>query len=103
MMSIGAGQRRLLRGSYGMADTFIRSGAVDFKTKAVQLGTSFEDALKPVAGRIADFRDWIVAKQAREMHQQGKETGLVREDVNFTAKKFEADPAFQEAWTKLDN
>lgn len=92
---------RNLRGSYGMAGTFIRNGVIDFKTKAVQLGTSLEDALKPVAGRINDFRDWIVAKQAQELHRQGKETGLLASDVDVTAAKFDSDPAFQDAFPKV--
>lgn len=92
---------RLLRGSYGMADTFIRSGTVDFQTKKVTLGTSLTDALKPVAGRIADFRRWIVAKRAQELRRQGKETGLVPSDVDVVAATFDADTAFQEAFTKL--
>lgn len=92
---------RNLRGSYGMADTFIRGGVTDFNTKAVQLGTSLEDALKPVAGRINDFRDWIVAKQAQELHRKGKATGLVPSDVDFVVNKFNADPAFNEAFAKI--
>lgn len=92
---------RLLRGSYGMADTFIRSGTVDFQTKKVTLGTSLTDALKPVAGRIADFRRWIVAKRAQELRRQGKETGLVPSDVDVVAATFDADTAFQDAFTKL--
>jgi hypothetical protein len=92
---------RSLRGSYGMADTFIRHGITDFKTKAVQLGTSLSDALRPVAGRINDFRDWIVAKQAQELHHQGKQTGLVNADVDFVVSRFDSDPAFQAAFTKL--
>lgn len=92
---------RNLRGSYGMAGTFIRDGVIDFKTKAVQLGTSLEDALKPIAGRVNDFRDWIVSKRAQELRKQGKDTGLVASDVDATAAKFDSDPAFQEAFTKV--
>lgn len=92
---------RNLRGSYGMADTFIRRGVADFNSKEVTLGTSLEHALTPVAGRINDFRDWIVSKQARELHRQGKTTGLVPNDVDIVANRFDADPAFQEAFTKV--
>lgn len=92
---------RNLRGSYGMADSFINNGVADFKTKEVTLGTSLEDALKPVAGRIADFRDWIIAKRAQELHGQGRETGLVDSDVQFTAAKFDKDAAFQDAFAKV--
>jgi hypothetical protein len=92
---------RLLRGSYGMADTFIRHGTVDFKTRAVTLGNSFTDALKPVAGRINEFRRWIVAKRAVELHSQGRETGLVAADVDAVAQKYAAEPGFQDAFDKL--
>lgn len=94
---------RNLRGSYGMAATFIRDGVVDFKTKAVQLGTSLEDALKPVAGRLNDFRDWIVAKRAQELRSQGRESGLVPTDVDAVAAKFDSDPDFQRAFTAVKN
>ncbi len=92
---------RNLRGSYGMAETFVRNGVVDFKTKEVKPNSSLEDALKPIAGRINDFRDWIVAKRAQELHARGKETGLIDSDVNATAARFDADPAFQEAFNKV--
>ncbi len=92
---------RNLRGSYGMAETFIRNGVADFKTKSVQIGKSMEDALSPVAGRINDFRDWIVAKRAQELMGQGRETGLLPRDVIATASKFDADPAFQKAFADL--
>lgn len=89
---------RLLRGSYGMADSFIRNGVSDFKTRRVALGTSFEHALKPVAGRINEFRNWIVAKRAQELHSQGRETGLVSTDVDTVAKKYDGDATFQKAF-----
>ncbi len=92
---------RNLRGSYGMADTFIRTGVTDFSTKEVTLGTSLQDALRPIAGRMNDFRDWIVAKQAQEMHAQGKTTGLLPSDVNTVVARFAADTAFNDAFTKV--
>lgn len=92
---------RNLRGSYGMAETFVRNGTVDFNTKSVNLGKSLEDALAPVSGRINDFRDWIVAKRAQELRTKGKETGLVDTDVNTTVARFDADPAFQKAFQEV--
>lgn len=89
---------RLLRGSYGMANTFLQHGVIDFKTKEVKMGTSLEDALKPIAGRMDQFRSWIVAKRAQELHKQGRETGLDRNDVNDVAAKYDAEPAFQKAF-----
>jgi hypothetical protein len=81
-----------------MAETFIRSGAVNFGTKAVDLGTSLEDALKPVGGKLRDFGDWIVAKRAKELHKQGRETGLVPSDVDAVVRAFDKDPDFQRAF-----
>lgn len=92
---------RNLRGSYGMADTFIQRGVANFKTKEVTLGNSLEDALKPVAGRIADFRDWIVAKRAQELHAQGRQTGLVDSDVQATVARFDNDAAFNDAFNRI--
>ena len=92
---------RILRGSYGMADAFIRNGVIDFKTRRVTLGTSLEHALAPVAGRIDAFRRWIVAKRAKELHAQGKETGLDRGDVDLTVAKYDADPDFNKAFDDI--
>lgn len=92
---------RNLRGSYGMADTFIRQGVTDFRTREVTLGTSLQDALSGVGGRVNDFRDWIVAKRAQELTAQGRETGLQKADIDFVAKKFDGDAAFQEAFAKV--
>ncbi len=92
---------RLLRGSYGMADTFINKGVVDFASREVTPGTSLEDALKPIAGRMMDFRDWIVAKRAKELHSQGRETGLVASDVDSVAAQFDGDADFQKAFADV--
>jgi hypothetical protein len=92
---------RLMRGAYGMASTFIRSGTVDFKTKEVTLGKSLEDALKPVGGRLNDFRDWIVSKRARELNDQGRETGLLDADIDYVVNKFDADPDFNTAFDAI--
>lgn len=84
-----------------MADNFIRKGVADFNSREVKLGTSLEDALKPVSGRVDEFRRWIVAKRAQEMATQGKKTGLNPADVDFVADKYNADPQFNEAFTKI--
>jgi len=89
---------RLNRGSFGMAGNFVQHGVADFKTKKVTLGTSLEHALKPVAGRLQDFGDWIVAKRALELRRQGKETGLVPSDVDEVARQFDGDPVFEKAF-----
>lgn len=91
---------RLLRGAYGVADTFIKSGVIDYTTREVS-GPGLKQILEPVGPRIADFRDYIVARQAREMRAQGKETGLVPDDVDFVAKKFSGDAEFNTAFDAL--
>jgi len=89
---------RLMRGSFGMAGTFVQKGTADFTTKNVTLGNSLEDALKPVAGRLNEFRRWIIAKRAQELRKRGKETGLVPADVDEIATKYDGDAVFEKAF-----
>jgi hypothetical protein len=89
---------RVLRGSFGMAERFINRGIVDFKTRSVKRGTSIADAIEPLGNRISEFRDWIVAKRAKELIGRGKETGLIPSDVDFVVNKYNGDAAFQTAF-----
>lgn len=89
---------RLMRGSFGMAGTFVQKGTANFTTKNVTLGNSLEDALKPVAGRLNEFRRWIIAKRAQELRKRGKETGLVPADVDEIATKYDGDAVFEKAF-----
>lgn len=89
---------RLLRGSAGVADVFIKNGRVDPITGEVTMGTGLVDALKPVSGKLEDFKDWMIARQAREMHAKGKETGLDQKDIDATFSRFEKDANFNKAW-----
>lgn len=97
---------RLLRGNDDMVTTFTTDGVVDFNTLTVKHGTSLRHALGPIASRLDDFRDYIVAKQAKEMQGQGKPTGLVPGDVDYVLDKFKNDVEFQKSfalvneWTK---
>jgi hypothetical protein len=92
---------RNLRGAYGMAGAFLDRGVVDFKTRSVQMGTSLMDALRPVSGRMREFRRYIVARRARELHAQGRETGLVNSDVNATLARYANDAPFNQAFNDL--
>lgn len=92
---------RLLRGTFGMADTFAQKGIVDFATKAVRPGTGLEQILKPVSGRLNDFRRFIVAKRAKELQGQGRETGLVPSDVDEAIRTYQGEPEFQATFDKL--
>lgn len=92
---------RLLRGTFGMADTFIRKGVVDFKTKAVSQGTGLQDILSPVSGRINEFRRFIIAKRANELMSQGRNTGLQPGDVAEALRAYQSEPEFQATFDKL--
>jgi hypothetical protein len=92
---------RLLRGAYGRADTFVRHGTVDFHTKEVTLGNSFNDILKPISGHTADFVDYIVSLRAMELNRQGKETGIPRDATAAVVKKFENNKLFNDTFEKL--
>lgn len=92
---------RNLRGSFGMAETFIKDGVVDFRTKKVMMGTSLEHILHKVSGRLRDFEDYITAKQARELRGQGKETGFMEVDENDIIARFGNDQVFNDTFQKL--
>lgn len=95
---------RNLRGSGGMAETFIRNGTVNFGSKEVTLGTSLEDALKPVraAGHsMADFGDWLLAKRAKELERQGVETGFLPADVDAVYRANANNPVFNKAFDDI--
>lgn len=92
---------RAYRGNYGMSDTWITKGTVDFRTREVTPGKSYKDALDPVRGRIDDFRAWLVAKRAMEYEARGKSTGINTADSRAVAAMFDKDPAFNEAAKRL--
>lgn len=92
---------RLLRGSAGESETFIRRGVVNFNTRRVTPDSGLEHALQPVAGRINEFRRWIVAKRAQELHSQGRETGLLTDDVNAVAVKYDGEATFHDAFQRV--
>lgn len=92
---------RLLRGAYGVADTFINNGPVDFETRKVSMGNGLKQALEPVGNRLNDFRAYIISRQAREMQKQGKATGLEGADVDFVYNKYKNDAQFNLAFDKL--
>lgn len=92
---------RLLRGTYGRAETFIRTGIIDAKTGDVKLGTSLMDAFLPIAGRMNDFRDWIVSKRAEELFRRGIDSGIPREEWREVLMRFGNDRDFQAAFAKM--
>lgn len=92
---------RLMRGVYGVADTFVNQGPVDFTTRKVSMGNGLKQILEPVGSRLSDFRAYIIARQALEMRKQGKATGLEDADVDFVFDKYKNDAQFNQAFDKL--
>ena len=87
---------RLTRGSSGIADMFIGKrkgerwvgGTVDFGTLE-RTGKSLAEILDPVQGRLDDFRDYMVARRARELHARNILTGIRDDDVERTIDTLE--------------
>lgn len=87
----------LSRGRTGRAQTLLKHGIVDNNFK--KIGKSFDEILRPVATRIDDFRAYIVARRANELHGRNIKTGLAQADVDEvlqTLKSAEFDKAFQD-------
>ena len=100
---------RLSRGANGIADLFIGDqrgkrfigGPVDFGTLE-RKGKSLTELLEPVKGDIDDFRDYMIARRARELHGRDILTGIRNEDVEWTLDKLESDE-FKAAFDDLQD
>ena len=87
---------RLTRGATGIADMFIGEkkgdryvgGAVEFGT-GERIGKSLAEILEPVGDRLDDFRDYMIARRARELHRRDIMTGIRDEDVEWTLNELE--------------
>ncbi len=91
-------QAWLSRGWVGKAETFLHHGVVDKKFN--KIGPSLKEVLQPAKGRLDDFRAYIVAKRAEELHARGLETGMDHQDVLTVIKELES-PAFKKALEEL--
>ncbi len=87
---------RLSRGASGIADMFIGEkqgdrfigGQVDFGTLE-RRRKSLTEILDPVEDQLDDFRDYIVARRAQELHGRDLLTGIRDEDVKWTIRHLE--------------
>lgn len=88
---------RLLRGSIGKAAHFLELGTTDFHTYKTT-GESLKQILTPIKD-LDNFRNYVVARRATELHERGIESGIPR-DVASAAVK-EGNTRFKEASDKL--
>jgi hypothetical protein len=91
-------QAQLFRGWTGKARQALYDGVYDSNFNKV--GPSLREILKPVRDRLDDFRAYLVAKRARELHARGIETGYSQADVEQAIKELE-NPVFQKAQQDL--
>ena len=91
-------QAWLARGWIGKAETLINYGIMDKDYNKV--GPSLKEILQPIKGKIDDFRAYITAKRAIELHDRGIEPGITRQDAEQTVKDLET-PKFKKAQAQL--
>ena len=88
----------LSRGWAGKAETLLNYGIVDKDYK--KIGPSLKEILDPVKANLDDFRAYITAKRAIELHGRDIESGITLEDAEQVVKELET-PEFVKAQKKL--
>lgn len=88
----------LNRGWTGIAKTFLHHGVVD--ENFTKIGKSFDEILRPVANRLDDFRAYITARRASELHGRNITTGIAQTDVNEVLRTLQS-PEFDRAFAEL--
>lgn len=91
-------QAQLFRGWTGKARQALYDGVynADFQ----KVGPSLKEILKPVTKDLDDFRAYLVARRARELHARGIETGYDQADVEQAIKDLDS-PVFQKVQQDL--
>ncbi len=79
---------RLSRGSVGVANMFLEHGAISFRTLK-RAGPSLRQVIEPVKGQLDDFRRYMVARRAQELHERNITTGFRGEDVDAAVQQLE--------------
>lgn len=90
---------RLARGATEKAEGMLRYGVRDADGQFT--GTSFDQALAPVADQLVAFAQYITAIHAREMTAEGVESGLTLAQITATIDRFQS-PAFDAAVDRLN-
>ncbi|MCY3678745.1 MAG: hypothetical protein OXH66_14350 [Gemmatimonadetes bacterium] len=100
---------RLTRGATGIADMFIGErkgdrfigGTLAFGSSE-KTGKSLAEILEPVTGDLDNFRDYMVARRAQELHKRNLMTGIRDEDVRWTLKHLDSEQ-FRKAFEDLQD
>ena len=79
---------RLFRGWTGKAEAFLKHSPFKFNTYE-NVGKPLQEILRPVEGRLDDFRDYVVSKRAIELDKRGVETGILKQDAAEVVAKYE--------------
>ncbi|MGB9845886.1 MAG: LPD38 domain-containing protein, partial [Desulfotomaculales bacterium] len=93
-------QAWLFRGWTGKARAAIHHGVYDKQGNKV--APALVEILRPVAKNIDDFRAYIVAKRAVELHGRGINPGIELNDARTTVAQFDT-PEFRTAHEQLKN
>ncbi len=80
---------RLTRGSTGHAERFLEHGTMAFHTRRTT-GKSLREILAPVRPMLDDFRDYMVARRALELHDRNILTGIRQEDAEWVVKDLDS-------------
>jgi hypothetical protein len=91
---------RLMRGWSGKVDAFLRNKPFKFKTYE-DVGKSFQEIIKPVEGKLEEFRAYIVSKRTIELGKRTEnvETGVLLADAKEIIKKYDGE--FSQAFNDL--
>jgi len=91
---------RLHAGWVGKAEHFLKRGTFEPESLKVT-GKPLEAILKPVSGRLDEFRAYLVSRRALELADQGKKSGIEIADAQATVRSLERTPGFRQAAQEL--
>ncbi|OPY16379.1 MAG: hypothetical protein A4E69_00249 [Syntrophus sp. PtaB.Bin138] len=91
---------RIFRGWQGKVDAFLRHKPFEFKTYR-DVGKSFQEIVKPIDGKLDEFRAYIVSKRTLELEGRAEpiETGILPADAKEIVTKY--DPEFAQTFKDL--
>lgn len=91
---------RLHAGWVGKAEHFLKRGTFEPESLKVT-GRPLEAILKPVSGRLDEFRAYLVSRRAIELANQGKKSGIELGDATAAVRSLERTPEFRQAADEL--
>ncbi|MBE0425779.1 MAG: hypothetical protein IBX72_03925 [Nitrospirae bacterium] len=79
---------RLYRGWWGKADAFLEYRPFDYNTYAWK-GKPLREILPPLKDNLDEFRAYVISKRSIELHERGKETGILKRDAKKIVSDYE--------------